>query len=394
MIKGNYNIGLVPDFYRYPAVKDGIYVYSYELISSMIKLNPDMHFTIFIGDKYCSLFANLSGNYRIAKLKYIDKTRVINIFSYIFEIPYIAKKNRVDLLHLFSGNRRLSLFMAEQSIITIHDIYNYYNKEIYNLNRFIYCKLLLLIFLKRYKNIIAISDNTASEIKNKFSIHPERLKVIENGYNSSLFKKNDNLTMFNQIKMKYKLKKPFMLYVSVLDYPRKNHIRLIKAYNALCRINPCLPDLIFVGEKYWNEELIYKEIEKYSLARKIRPLGYVPDEDLAVLYNNAKLFIHPSLYEGFGLPLIESMACGLPVICSDIPIFREVGGNAAVFFNPYNPDDMADKIQLLLSNEGLYLKYRNKGLEKAKMYSWNKTARTVISLYNEILNSKKPINFR
>jgi glycosyltransferase involved in cell wall biosynthesis len=144
-------------------------------------------------------------------------------------------------------------------------------------------------------------------------------------------------------------------------------------------------DLVFVGEEFWESQNIYTEIERRGLKKHIKILGYVPDDDLVMLYNMAKIFVHPSNHEGFGLPILEAMGCGSPVACSDIPIFREIAGDAAVFFNQHNPKDMAEKIILLCENRSLRENYRLKGLERSKQFSWQSTAEKVIEVYKKIL---------
>jgi len=379
-----FNIGLVPDFRMLPPAKGGIGVYSLSLIAELNKIEGPYRYKIFIDRDYCKLLPRLSENIEIITVKTFSANRYINTIGYFFFLPLLARKYRIDLLHLFAGNRRLSLFSFSKTVVTVHDFYHYYSREIYSLPRFLYCKYMIAPLLRICPNIISVSRSTKFDLQTYLNISEKRIRVIENGYDGELYRVMNSRSISHEIKKKYDLKKGYILYVSVLDSPRKNHLKLIKAYTLLKDAGFNL-DLLLVGGEFWNQGRIYREIKNKGFNKCIRVLGYVPDKDLAMLYNDARILVHPSGYEGFGLPIVEAMASGLPVACSDIPTFREIGGDAPIFFNPDDVDEMADRIRMLCENEGLYETCRSKGLERVRQFDWSETAKAVTAMYRDIL---------
>jgi len=239
--------------------------------------------------------------------------------------------------------------------------------------------------LKLHPHILAVSKSTRHELETAFNIPSEKSRLVENGYDERYFRVINNTEIKKKMREKYSLDKDFILYVSVLDHPRKNHVALIRAYSHLRKTVFQLPDLVLAGEKFWQPEKIYNEIHKNGLQEHVKILGFIPDNDLVVLYNTAKLFVHPSNWEGFGLPVLEAMACGLPVVCSDIPAFREIAGDAAVYFDQKDPRSIARNIRLLCENSRLHAASRHKGLERAKRFTWQRTAKRVVKIYRDIL---------
>jgi glycosyltransferase involved in cell wall biosynthesis len=385
MMVKTFHIGLIPDFRLAPPAMDGISEYSHSLITTLNTIPSPFYYTIFINEQHRSLLPDLTRNFRVAAVRSFIKSQIIDVAWYFFVLPHLARRYRIDLLHLFAGNRRLSLFPFAKTIVTVHDMYHYYTRGLYSLPRFLFCKYVLSDLLKRHPHILAVSAATKSDLENTLYIPSNRIRVVPNGYNQRKYRVLSKHEICNTVREKYSLKNEFLLYVSALDHPRKNHLTLIQAYHYLQQTMAFPFDLVFVGEEFWESQNIYTEIETNGLKNHIKILGYVPDDDLVMLYNMAKIFVHPSNHEGFGLPILEAMGCGLPVACSDIPIFREVARDAALFFNQYDPKDIAEKIRLLWKNKSLYDECRLKGLKRAKQFSWQNTAEKVIELYKKIL---------
>jgi glycosyltransferase involved in cell wall biosynthesis len=384
------NIGLVPSFFMPFPATGGIEVYSLSLISEMNNLESPFRFTVFVSNEHRSLIPELNDHFTVIPVESFARNKVMSPLWHLFVLPFLAVRHEVDLLHLFAGNRRLSLFRPSRSVATVHDVYHYYSKEIYTISRHWYFRYLLSLLLKHYPNIIAVSGVAASDMERTLGVPERNIRIIRNGYDNRRFRVVNANSVGSAVRKKYALDRKFMLYVSALDHPRKNHVRLIDAYAQLKRsINLC-PDLIFVGQAFWRENVIRTKIAEYHLEDSIRLLGYVPDEDLVAMYNLAEIFVHPSGLEGFGLPIIEAMACGLPAACADIPAFREIGGEAPVFFDHLDPVSIRNAMQTLLENESRYDECRLKGLKQAKQYSWEITAKEVIAYYSEILSQHIP----
>jgi glycosyltransferase involved in cell wall biosynthesis len=195
------------------------------------------------------------------------------------------------------------------------------------------------------------------------------------------FKRIQVHKILNSIKQKYHLPDRFILFVGTLE-PRKNIIRLLEAY---ARIKDKLPHkLVIAGTKGWLYQPIFEAVKRLSLRNNVIFLGYVDDGNLPALYNLADLFVYPSIYEGFGLPVLEAMACGIPVITSNVSSLPEVAGDAAVLVDPYNVKELAGAMKHVLTNASLRKQVINKGFQQAKNFSWKKCARETLKVYEEV----------
>lgn len=380
----DFHIGLIPDFRLKPPAYDGIGVYSHSLISALNTITSEFSYSVFINEQDQSFLPEFGDNFKVIMGKPCSANRTYDVAWYFFVLPLLARKYQIDLLHIFSGNRRLSLFPFNRTVVSIHDIY-YYKRQGYGVPRHLLFRYVLAPLLKLHPHIHAVSKSTCHELETTFQISPEKIRLVENAYDDRHFRVINNAEIKKEMRKKYSLEKDFMLYVSVLDYPRKNHVTLIRAYSHLKKIVSQVPDLVLVGEEFWQPEVIYNEIYKNGLQEHVKILGFIPYDDLVILYNAAKLFVHPSNWEGFGLPILEAMACGLPVVCSDIPTFREIAGDAPVYFDQKDPLSITGSIKMLCENSRLYAASQLKGLERAKRFTWQRTAKRMVKVYLDVL---------
>ena len=186
-----------------------------------------------------------------------------------------------------------------------------------------------------------------------------------------------------RLEQTYRIPGPFLLFVGTLE-PRKNIPALLKAYHTV-RSRGIPHKLVIAGNTGWKYEEIFAQLDRLNLRKDVIFTGYVPDSDLILLYNLADIFIYPSLYEGFGLPLLEAMACGTPVISSDVSSIPEVVGKAGILVDPTSTDRIADAIETLVRDENYRRELRHSGLIQAKRFSWERTAQQTWSVYEEIL---------
>jgi glycosyltransferase involved in cell wall biosynthesis len=180
---------------------------------------------------------------------------------------------------------------------------------------------------------------------------------------------------------KYQIKRDFILYVGTLE-PRKNLKGIIQAYNYSRAKDDFL--LVLAGGKGWKYKHIFRLVNQLKLQDRVVFCGYMPDSDLPALYNSASVFVYPSFYEGFGLPPLEAMACGTPVIVSDTTSLPEVTGDAGIYVDPFDIEQISVSIDTVLSDVKLCRTLRERGLMRAKLFSWEKTARETIKLYKRL----------
>jgi len=259
--------------------------------------------------------------------------------------------------------------LYEKQIITIHDLAFLRHPEWFSRKFYLFYKFLIPKIARKAKKVITDSNFSKKEIIDILKIHPKKVEVNYCGVSNKFF--------FNSsIK-----KENFILAVSSLD-PRKNFKSLILAFKKLK-----LKDykLLIVGSK----NKVFSDTEIQKLIKEIPNVeftGYVSDKKLVNLYQRAKLFVYPSLYEGFGLPPLEAMACGTPVVVSNVASLPEVCGDAAYYVNPYDIDDIARGIETVLKDEILQKELIQKGLKKVKLFSWEKSAEKLVKIIQEVSN--------
>ncbi|MCT7505775.1 glycosyltransferase family 4 protein [Aliarcobacter cryaerophilus] len=224
--------------------------------------------------------------------------------------------------------------------------------------------------------IITGSEFTKQEILNRLDFKEENIKVIYHGVRHDLFKKLEDITL------NFDLPEKFIFSVGSIE-PRKNLIGLLKAFDKLDLQIKNEYKLVLVGFKGWENKDIMKIISQNK--ENIIYLGYISDEDLVKVYNKATCFIYPSFYEGFGLPPLEAMACGTPVICSNTSSLPEVGEDAVLYCDPNNIDDIKENLEVLLKDENLQKELSKKGLVQAQKFTWEKSAKEHIKIFKELL---------
>lgn len=292
-------------------------------------------------------------------------------------LPKTLRKFQLDIV-IFPKNV-LPFYIDTKSVIVIHDL-AYFMPELnaYRLIDTIYMKLMIKSSLKRANHSISVSQNTKNDIIKITGTDEAKITVVYEAADTKYTKITDN-SQLNEIKNRYKLDDKFIFYSGSLS-PRKNMIRLLSAYKS---IQDKIPHkLVLTGGKSQNDQNVHKIIDQ--LGDSVIKLGHVPDEDMPFIYNLADLFVYPSLYEGFGLPPLEAMACGCPVIASKSSSIPEVVGNAAIMVNPHDVDDLAKTMYEVLTNDDLRENMVRKGLDRTKQFSWEKCAKECLIVLDEV----------
>ncbi|MBE3092200.1 MAG: glycosyltransferase family 4 protein [Actinobacteria bacterium] len=231
------------------------------------------------------------------------------------------------------------------------------------------------------KKIIADSKSTKNDIVKFFKIDPSRIGVVYLAADS-IFKKLPEKEIDRSVPKEYKINKKYILSVGTIE-PRKNFITLIKAFNHIKQKKADFSyKLVITGRTGWKSEATYLERENSPYRDDILFIGRVPDKDLVQIYNQAELFVYPSLFEGFGLPPLEAMSCGLPVIASDTSSLKEVIGNAGILVTAGDESKLKKQILHVLENEEIKEELKRKSLIQAKKFSWEETARKTLEIYH------------
>lgn len=327
----------------------------------------------------------------------IERMKLKNNFQVIFlnspnrfwwnlwALPNYLRQNPVDVFH----TQYIAPFWLPKNVklvLTIHDISFNYFPEYIKKSDFFFLKTLIPRSLKMAAKIIAVSDFTKKEIEKYYHIPTQKVSAIHNGVDFELFNKNITQEKLGEVGKKYNLPEKFLLYIGTLQ-PRKNIPVLIEALNIL-REKYNLRDikLVITGNRKAHnfDPKIDEVIKKYSLQKSVIFTGWIDEEDKPALYKLARCFVFPSLYEGFGIPIIEAMAAGTPVVSSNKSCLPEVGRNGAVYADPKNPEEFAQKIHEILSDENLRNNFIEKGTKIAKSYTWQKNAEKTLEIYENL----------
>jgi glycosyltransferase involved in cell wall biosynthesis len=267
----------------------------------------------------------------------------------------------------------LNLPKPVRIVLAVHDLVSIlYPETMADYNRFVH-NLFFKTSVKKAHHIITMSEYTKHSLIDYFNIDKERITEIYEGVGDTY--RPYYKAEIKEILARYKLTKPYILSVGTLE-PRKNYLILLEAYKNL-NIDY---DLVIIGKEGWKAKAILEKIHRLKLEDKVKILGYTTASDLPYLYNGAGLFVFPSVYEGFGLPLLEALACGVPTVCSNSSSLPEVGGDAVVYFDPNSAEELKIKIAQILNDNQLQKLLKEKSLIQAKKFNWDNTAQKTLSL--------------
>ena len=304
-------------------------------------------------------------------------------------IPFVLRKLKPNLVHFTHYN--VPLFWFGKFLVTIYDITkSEFGKEASNVkNPISYLikqtaySLIIRRAISGSLKIIAGSNSTKNKLIKRFKVDEKKITTIYAGADELYFKSEENKRSPNNnrdILKKYNIKKPFVLYVGNA-FPYKNLVVILGALKLIQREIR----FVYVSSRSTFVEDLIEKAKEIGVENRLIIAGFVPDEDLAILYKLAEAFIFPSLSEGFGLPGLEAMASKCPVICSDIPIFKEIYGEAAIYFNPKSSTDLASKVNLVTSNKRLRGELIKKGIGQVRKYSWDKLGQETLKTYKQLL---------
>jgi glycosyltransferase involved in cell wall biosynthesis len=302
-----------------------------------------------------------------------------------FQIPWLLSRENPDLYHY--PHFDLPWNTRERIVITIHDLkYLAYPKFFPSTG--LYKQLVIHMLLKhscqRSSAVICVSHFTANDLHKRLGIPIEKLKVIPHGIDEKFFIRPAPEVLLN-FRQRHRLERPFLLFVGERR-PHKNIAGLLKSFELFIRQSKFKYDLVIAGRRYSDYQLPEKITEELGLIRRAHFIDTIPDKELPLLYQSADALVFLSFYEGFGFPILEAMASGIPVIASDRTALPEIAGNAAILVSPDNPQEAADAIQALISGASMRERYISEGLGRARQFSWHQCAQRTNQVYLEAVN--------
>ncbi|MBT4722701.1 glycosyltransferase family 4 protein [Candidatus Falkowbacteria bacterium] len=359
--------------------KTGVEWYSYHLIQKFKKLDNKNQFFLYTNKPLKKELGNCPDNFREKLLKWpIPRSWTVGRLSL-----EMIKKNKPDLL--FVPAHTLPLINPKKSVVTIHDIGFEHFSDAYHWADKLYHRLIIRLIKRSADKIITVSHFSKQDLVKTYNINPEKIKVIWNGYDDEKYRPIEGARQ--KLKEKYNITDPFVLFVGRIEL-KKNVPRLVEAF---AKYKQKYPDdkhkLVLVGVKGLTFPLVEEKIQKYNIEKDIIFPGWVSDDDLPLFHNSAALFAFPSLFEGFGIPIVEAMSCNCPVICSNTTSLPEVAGDATLMFDPENVDEISSRIEQVLQNETVAESLVVKGEQRCKLFSWKKCAEETLDFLIEQRNT-------
>lgn len=293
--------------------------------------------------------------------------------------PLALKRDAIDVAHF--------QYVAPPithcpTVVMVHDISYEFFPEFFNPLSRKRMQLLIPFSARKSAHVLTVSEYSRQQIIQTYGIAEDKVTVTYNGV-SDAFKPVDNDGWLRQKLLRLNIDSPFILAVGNLQ-PRKNIERLVRIYCELKRKDLISQKLVLVGKVDYRGHAIEQQIQASGMSDSIISTGYVDDEELVALYNCADVFVYPSYYEGFGLPVLESMACGTPVITSDVSSIPEVGGDAVLYIQPDSDSDLRSCITSLANSEELRNQQATKGLQQAKKFNWETTSQQTLAIFESV----------
>jgi len=354
----------------------GVRTYTKEVISRILlgSINAE-YFVYYDTNRYVGTFTGKS-----------VKEKVVNVWHPLmriawdyFFLPSALKRDKIDFVHYFKP--ATTPFKKPRAIATMYDVIPLLYPETQTKIQLAYWNKQLPLVAKTCEHLLTISECSKKDIVERLQVSPEKITVTPLGVDARYMPATNEKK--NIVKEKYKLPKDFILYLGTIE-PRKNIARLVRAYNHVAKNIP--QDLVLAGKWGWSFEDVEQEIARSPFRDRIKILSHVDAELLPALYSMATAFVFPSLYEGFGLPPLEAMACGTPVITSNVSSLPEVVGESALKINPLDEIALSEAMEKIVSDSVLRERLIAQGSVWVKNFNWDRTAQLTMDVYRKLLN--------
>ncbi|MCL5267430.1 MAG: glycosyltransferase family 4 protein [Bacteroidetes bacterium] len=355
-----------------------------EVLKNAAELERSNEFYLFVNkDQEDLLQVAWPTNINLVRYHVSKETPIGNILWHQYGFQHFVRK--FDCQIALIPNFSLLLWKAAPTVVIIHDTIEFVVRDKFSNLRMIYRHVAVPLMAKKSDLIVTVSNTSRMDIVKFTHVDDSKIRVIYNGFDRLRFREIDDSSVERALG-KYGLKPhSYLLYVGTVDHPGKNLFTVLEAYIKLRQNNGISEKMVVVGSKGFGYQAIESLANDSGYQEDILFLGYINDDDLPYFYAGARLFCFLSLYEGFGLPLLEAMACGCPVVTSNNSALAEVAGDAAMKVPPLNVEMVAKAIYRLLSDDRIRTHYIERAKRRSAMFSWDESASKYLSLFAELL---------
>ena len=353
---------------------EGVGIVTDEVMKRITASHPDDQFFYYFDRPFDKRF--IHGENVVGK-SYPPVTRLPILIRYWLNHPVRKHAVKEKANVFFSPDGFIPLGMGIPKVSMVHDVaYLRYPEHLQPRIRAFYKKWMPR-YLAYTDHIITVSEFSKSELIAGYNIHPDKISVVHNGVTETYKPLNNEQKRF--MRERYAKGHPFFLYLGAI-HPRKNVLTLVRAFEKFKSDHPSDHQLVLAGRASWHTEDVFKSISQSPCKASIHLPGYIPTAEATMLVGSAEAMIYPSLYEGFGLPLVEAMSCGVPVICSNVSSLPEVAGNAALLFQPHDIIELAHQMMRISREDALRNELIGLGHERTSHFSWDKAARNIYEI--------------
>jgi glycosyltransferase involved in cell wall biosynthesis len=357
----------------------GIGTYIRNLLRHLARLDRQTEYVLFCRPEDASTLASTGENFRV-----VAETAANYSLAEQVRVPLALRREGVTLFH--APHYVLPPLVSCRSVVTIHDcIHLMFPQYLPSRVAYGYARASIALAARRATRVLTVSESSKRDILRFVDAPAGKIDVIYNAYDER-FGIEPGEEEVVRVRERYQLHDEFVLYAGNVK-PHKNLERLIQAFDLVRRRGLGHLKLVVIGDEISKYAALRRAVHQHQLHKYVRFLGYLPEATLAVMYRLAGVFVFPSLYEGFGLPPLEAMASGTPVVISNVSSLPEVAGDAAVLVDPYDPEAIADGIYRVLTDESLRRSLRQRGLARASQFSWETSVRRVRDIYGEVCRS-------
>ncbi len=354
------------------AHKTGTEHYATILLQNLLEIDHKNHYRIYLRQANTSRYLQQSN----------VETRVIN-YPRLWTQLGLAKEvatHHPDVLFIPAHTMPILHRPSLKCVVTIHDLGYEYLPQYHQFPHKLYLNRTTEFAAQHATRLIAVSEFTKRDLIRKLNVPEERIAVVYEGVDLETNQRS-SMARINEVSQKYDLSRPYIAFVSTIQ-PRKNLVRLIEAFSQIADLFPQL-DLVLAGGRGWLSDEIYAAPVRLRIEDRVKFLGYIDELDKPALYSGAELTAFVSLFEGFGLPVLESMACGTPTVVANSSSLPEVAGDASILVDPEDTVDIANGLKTVLSEPKLRQQLVSRGLDQVKKFSWQNTAKGTLQVLHE-----------
>jgi glycosyltransferase involved in cell wall biosynthesis len=354
----------------------GIGTYIRNLLRQLARIDHDTEYVLLCREADLGVGAQLGANFRTV----LEPSPNYSVREQV-HVPWVLRREKPDLFH--APHYILPAGVPCRSVVTIHDcIHLMFPQYLPNRMAYAYARASMWAAARRSDCILTVSEASKRDILHFFNVPPEKIVVVYNAIDDHFWATPPDEDVA-RVRERYQLDHQFVLYVGNIK-PHKNLVRLIESFAEFRQIGFEDVKLLIIGDEISKLPALRRAVHRHKLHKHVRFLGYVSEQTLGILYRLAAVFVFPSLYEGFGLPPLEAMASGTPVVTSNVSSLPEVAGDAAVLVDPYDVDSIVDGLRRVVGDPALAADLRARGLVRAREFSWERSVERTLRDYQDV----------